>query len=90
MGVLINLDRHFDTVRRCAKLDHGLERLATNPLEILRLRIRDHALHHIAHQRQRDADRGNHLCVLRYLVVKAGAAGHMGDQGRSAATFADQ
>ena len=59
MGILIDFYRYFDTVRRCAKLDHGLERLATNPLEILRLRIGDDTFDHIAHQRQRNADRGN-------------------------------
>ena len=90
MGILIDLDRHFDIVGRGAKLDHGLERLAANPLEILGLRIGDHAFDHVAHQRQRDADRGNHLGVLGYLVTKAGAAGRVRDQRGGAAAFANQ
>ena len=57
----------------------GLERFATNPLEILGLRSGDNTFDHIAHQCQRDADRGNDLGVPGYLVTKAGAAGCVRD-----------
>jgi hypothetical protein len=79
MGILIDLDRHLDIVGRGAKLDYGLERFATNPLEILRLRIGDNTFDHIANQCQRDANRGNDLGVPGYLVTKAGAAGSVRD-----------
>src|SRR5882672_1208218 len=64
VGMLIDLDRYLDILGRGPKLDHGLECLAADSLQILGRRIGDHTLHHVAHQRERDADRGNHLRVL--------------------------
>ena len=37
MGILIDLDRHLDVFGSGAELDHRLERLAANALQILRL-----------------------------------------------------
>src|SRR5437899_5667331 len=62
--VLVDLDGYFDIFRRRAELDHGLERLAPDTAEILRRRVGKHALDHIAHQRQCDANRGNDLGVF--------------------------
>src|SRR5262249_42232209 len=81
MGTLIDLDRYLDIIRRGTKFDHGLEGFATNPLEILRLRIGNDALDDLAHQGKRDADRGDDFGVFRYLVAESGAARSVRDQG---------
>src|SRR4051794_10179776 len=90
VGVLVDLDGDFDVAWSGTQRHDRFERLTTNPLEILRLRIGNDALHYITYQRQRDANGGNHLGVFRYLVPKTGTRGGVGDQSGGAATFADQ
>src|SRR5229473_2540721 len=48
VSVLIDLDRYLDILGGGPKLDHGLECLAADSLQILGCRIGDHALHHVA------------------------------------------
>src|SRR6266850_7761162 len=64
VGMLIDLDRYLNILGRGPKRDHGLECLAADSLQVLGRWIGNHALDHVAHQRERDADRGNHLRVL--------------------------
>src|SRR6185295_4077916 len=89
-GVRIELDRHFHAVRVGAELYRGLERFAPDTLDVLGLRIGDDAFDHVTHQRQRHADGGDHLGVLGYLVVQAGARGGVRNQRRRTAAFADE
>jgi len=84
MGTLIDLDRHLNIVGRGAKLDHGLERFAANPLEILGLRIGDHAFDDItALSRECRFDDCAHNAEPGCAVIEAVAGGRL-DEDRLA------
>ena len=70
VGMPIDLHSHLDAAGVGADPDRGFQRLAADRLQVLRLRMRDNALDHVAHQRERRPDRRDHLGVPGDLAGK--------------------
>ena len=90
LGVGIDLDGDFDVLRRGPQPDDGVEGLALDRLQVFRLRVGNHALDDLAHQRQRHTDRRDDLGVLGDRVRELHAFGGKGDQRGGTATLAHQ
>ncbi len=86
----VDFDHHLDAIRRGARCDRGVDRLAADAREVVRRWIEHRALDDVAHERERDAERRDHLRVARDAVRETELLRGVRDERRRAASAADQ
>ena len=90
IALRIDLDLHLDAVRRRSRRDDAVGRLAPDARDIVRRRIDDDALDDVAHERERNADRRDHLRIARDAPAAIPSlGGKRDDRPRAAAAAHD-
>ena len=86
----VDFDDDLDAVGRGARGDGRVDRLAPDAREIVRRGVEHRALDDVAHERERDAERRDHLRVARDAVREAERLRGVRHDRRRAAAAADQ